>query len=404
MFTIDVYEPLAPPYTTLTPLSHIDLNPQITSLTVATSNPGGYGDLEVGMQAYMNDQGPEFMGLPQPIDLVPYAHVVVRAGQHRAFEGRVMGADRNNAGLYSGFYAQGYGLAAIADQYIISSEISKKRSGVIVQEAIRDAAPLLVFNPATFVDPGVYHSKSEYTALYPQDIINAIIREGGQIFAGITTTAGGLGANAAAGAWDWLVYEDRVIQFTPRLPPAGTPADPVDWWLPFDSRVQWHEDYMPLVGSVQVRYQSLDAAGSAEVITPAAIDPTFERRFKLMRSAMIEGGPMAKAAAETFASTYLANMNDIAVSVQVTLAQQQSVQKPPGGDLLPPWMVRAGDWLQIGGEPPLPVIHTQYDAFSEVLTIECGQPLPRGSHLVRTLSRVANHIVRKTNPVTGGRA
>lgn len=408
MFNLAIFQPLQVGKP-LEPIIDIDLNPDIAECTFSTVNPGGYGTLDLRLQMYVQGQGPEFRGLPQPLNLVPFAHVELRNGQYVAFEGRVMGIDRNNAGLYSGFQAMGYGLEALGDQYIISGETGKKTSGAIIQDVISDAAPLLVIdpnNPAMWQDPGLYHAKSEYTALYPQDVVNAVIREGGKLFAGITTTAGGLGSSASAAAWDWLVYEGRRVKFTPRLPPAGTPDDPYDWWAPFDSRVQWHEDYHSMVGRVSIRFQNLDEAGSGENISPPAIDTDFEGRYKIVRSAIIEGGQMRGPSALTFAQTYLANQNTPAIAVNVMRAQLQSLQIPAygGSDVLGPWHVRAGDWLQIGQEPALPIISTQFDMMSEVLNIECGQPLKRGSLLVHTLTRVADHVIRHTNPITGARA
>lgn len=413
LFHLRLCQPLDPddPWAVPVPITYVDINPDVTALEWTTVNPGGYGALNVGMQPFLTDgaQGPDYVRLEQPAYLPPRAHVQLYAGAHLVFEGAVMAVNKNSSGQADGFIAEGYGLVATNDNYIESYEITPKTSGVILAEALFDAAPLLRIGPA-YVDPGVLHQKSEFHALYPADIINQIVREGGAAYAGIVSNAGGASGDVSNGVWDFLVYEGRLVTFQPRLPPAGTPTDPIDYRITFDDRVtSWVEDYHKLCGQVGVRYTNLAGGGGATALTPRypALGDALYTRFKsiygFMRAAVIEGGAMQPASATTFAQTFIAERAQPSYAVRVVRAQQQGMERVGMPDM-PPYLVRAGEWVAIGDQDPLPIVQTSYDAFTATGTYDLGDSLPHGLVDNRTLHRIAAHVVRGTNPTTGARA
>lgn len=409
LFHLRLCAPLDPddPDAALVTIAEQDINPEVTSLEVTTVNPGGYGALNVGMQAFLTDgPGPDYTRMETPAWLPPRAHVELYAGSFPVFEGAVMVVNKNSSGRADGFIAEGYGITSVNDNFIESVEVTPKTSGVILAEALRDAATLLRIGP-TYVDPGVLHLKSEFHAMFPGDVINQIIREGGAAYSGVVSNAGGASGDVSNGVWDFLVYEGRQVVFRPRIPPAGTPDDPIPYHVPYDDRItSWVEDYHKLVGQVAIRYK---LASGATTLTPrvpgfgTAPYQAFKDQFGFMRAAVVEGGTMTDAGATTFAGTFLAQRSQPSYAVRLVRAQQQGMEQTGGPDI-PPYLVRAGEWVSIGDQLPLPIVQTTYDAFSEVLTVDCGDALPHGLVDLRTLHRVASHVIRGTNPVTGARA
>lgn len=401
MYSLTISSPLQYPGQTPARTTYLDLAPDMATCVVTTADPGGFATLDMQFQRGIFGAGAEFAALEAPHDIGAFHHVELRVGQRLLHAGRMMAIDFNDSGNISGFESVGYGIAAIADNFIESVEQSKKTGGTIVREVLQQYAPLLRLGPS-FIDPGTLHSKSEYHALFPTDVINALIREGGAAFSGVVTNAGGAGGDVSNGSWVWLVYEDQIVQFYPRLPPANTPIDPVNYAINFDHRVQWHEDYRNLVGEVAVRYTNLDG-NSVTTLSPRFTNPTFKRRYGFMRSAVLEGGKMRSASAEQYAQTYLANRAEPGYAVAIERAQQQGMSRPYGGVEIYPWLPRSGEWLTVGDKQPVPLIHTQYDFAGEVATYECGAPLPGGSNLMRTMTRVMGHVLRGTSAITGAR-
>lgn len=384
MFHLAIYKPL-PNGGPGSPLTTVDISPDITGLRWSTSLPGGFADMEVGLRR--NSGGASmYTGLVQPLDIAPFAHVQLWYGSFLCFEGRVMRIVRPG-GEIRGFSAMGYGITGLTDDFYISQDTTLKSSGFIASEVIATRCPLLVTGP-NFQDPGVLHARGEYDGYAPADIINAFVSEGGY----------------DGTVWDYYVYERREINLLPRLPPAGPPTDPPDYLIPFDERVEWSEDYTALYGQVAVRYTNLD--GIAENITPR-VPPTqntaFATVYGLSRATIVEGGKLHSGAALSFGNSYLGLKQVPAYSVQVTRQNLRGLEVPGGVDA-PPWTVRSGKWVGIGDQPFLPIIHTEYDASAQSLVVEAGSPLPSGSNLVRGISKVSNHVVRGTNPNTGARS
>ncbi len=165
--------------------------------------------------------------------------------------------------------------------------------------------------------------------------------------------------------------------------------------------MQWHEDYSKLVGKVVIRYTDLDGPG-ATTISPAIVDPAFVSKYGFLRGAVVEGGQMRANAAETFAQSFLATRANPAYAVRVLRTQRQGLRQPGGTDV-DPWRVRAGQWIQIGDQPFLPIMQTQFDCSAQTLQLDCGEPLPHGSNLMRALHRVTNAVLKGINPTTGTR-
>ena len=415
-FLLRICKPLNPSNPVLVPTAYLDIDPDITSLQWTTTNPGGYGALNVGMQASLTDSaGPDYVRLQTPVHLPPRAHVELYAGSTKVFEGAVMVLNKNSSGQADGFIAEGYGTVGTNDDYIESTEGVFKTSGTILREVLTQYAPLINFGPSwnnPLNDPGTLHQKAEFNALFPADVIDRILREGGTAIAGQTSNAGGASGDTSNGVWDWLVYENRLCTFQPRIPPAGTALDPIDYHIPFDDRITaWVEDYHKLVGQVGIRYSNLDAGGNSTALTPrypacgTPLYTLFGNTYGFHRSAVIEGGKMHARSAITYATNFIALRAQPSYAVRIIRAQQQGMERQGMVDM-PPYLVRAGEWVQVGDANDnivLPIVTTAYDAYSEVLQLDMGDALPHGLNDNRTLHRIAAHVLRGTNPTTGAR-
>jgi hypothetical protein len=378
MFSLMLYQPLSG-IGDLNPTSTLDLSPDATSIRWSTALPGGFADLEIGLERGLSYGSSEFTDVAAPIDIVPFAHVQLWYGSFLCFEGRIMRIVRPG-GVARGFSAIGYGLSALTDDFYQSISPQLTTAGAILRDIFSTRAPLIKVGPGV-QDPGTAHAPNEFDGMTPADVLNQLLSEGG----------------AQQTVWDFTVYEGRVANFFPRTYPF-TP----DYAIPLDSRVSWSEDYTQLFGQVAIRFS--DLVGTGTLTTPRVTDPSFKERFGLVRAAIIDGGKLRDSTAVNFANNYLnTTTNQPAFSAQVTRSQLQGLATPGGIDM-PPWLARAGQWLQVGAQPALPIIHTEYDAMSQTLTLEAGNPAPTGATMVRGLRKIGEHVRRGTNPNTGARA
>ena len=419
IYTVTIFQPLQPGQSRGAPTCMLDLDSDIVSLVFTTANPGGYGSLEVGLRRSYDGA---YVGLPQPVDIVPFAHIELTAGSRHLFEGRVVGLDKSAGGHASGIVAQGYGICGLTDDYVESYDQTRRSSGVLLREIMGERAPLVRVG-VQYIDPGVMHAKAEFHGMSPSEVLHQISREGGGATAGIGGHSG-----IESGVWDWLVYEDRIARFTPRIPPAGTAADPYAYLVPFDGRLAWHEDYEGLYGQVGVRYSDLDAGGPP-VLGTRYTDPTYQQRYGIQRAEAVNAGQLRPSAAASYGQTRLAG-RAVASYAMALIREGGAGLETPGGTDVAPWLVRSGEWVKAGDQVPLPILHTRYDAMSGTLEAEAGAPLPAvlahsaqsqrqvsGGHIgpssvvyhghgtqpARTRAITA-HLVRGTNPSTGSRA
>lgn len=331
------------PIPSTTPLADLDINPNITSIRVTTTLPGGFNTLDVGLLEY--ESGERF-NLPQGIRIVPGAHAVLTYGSITVFEGRVLNFNKRG-GWVRGFSAVSYGIHAVHDGYFTSSDTVLATSGEVLQQALAAAAPFLTPGGSdVFVDPGVAHAPQEFDGMTPGEIVDALSIEGGD--------------NGAA--WYYAVWENRTVTFAPLIEP-----DVPDYEVPFNENVQWEEDWTNVYNEVAVRYTIneqpyLTTYASTEV----PVDGFPNRRF------VVDGGELTTTAAEQLRDATLAKVSLPSVAARIVYQAQERVPRAGGGGALLP-LVRSGQYVQIGDERMLPITFTEYDCIEGTLTIELGE-------------------------------
>lgn len=417
-FSLTVYEPLdaasgnqdAPQE-----LTRLWLDDSQTSFHVITQLGAGYYTCQVGLPSSetmgaANPEGrrtgqqlgiPAAGWLPQPVDgLRQRAHIVLQAGSFTVFEGRVTTIFPGPGGFPSGFLATGYGVSAVQDDYFTSSSTTSTTSGVALAAALAQAAPLIRIAPADrFVDPGVTVRLNDYDLQYPSQIIQTI------------SQAGGNGT-----LYDFLVYERRVATFLPRTAPAVP-----QYHEPWSDRLQNAQELSDRMAStVALRYQ--DITTSAYAIESQSSDSFFaENGFA--RTEFIQGGQMTSGQASAYVMALLDLFARPEFSAQLVipgaplrddapLPSQAGIQRW-GGQIVPPWLVRSGEWIQlvedastqanVRGAGPHIIQRTEWISNGQT-TITIGTAIQDWVQVLKTIGDHVQALRAKIDPNTGGSA
>lgn len=337
-------------------VSEYDLNPDVTQLSYSTG-PGGFNGLTVGLR----DPGlPQFGFLPQPVALRGFNHVVLERNGVLVWEGRIMRPPLTG-GEVSSFTAQGYGTAALTDDWYASADGTKVSAGPLLAEILALTAPLLTVSPIAdeFVDTGIQYARSDFNGLPPSQVVQRMSTDGG-------------GQGGGDALWDFLVYNGRRATFTPRVAPPSLPGLAANsaatgpmYWIDFDSTVVWDPDYTDCVGDVTV------ADSAVPPLTYQAVSSTFADRFGFMRRVYLPLGTVDATVGTQHARTYLALHEIPMVACTVTRDAWCGLRLADGAEG-PLELVRAGQWMQVGTETPVMIVGTQVDANAGTLTVNAN--------------------------------
>jgi hypothetical protein len=311
-----------------------------------------------------------------------FGHVELWVDGARVWEGRRIQVSKDR-GFVTGITARGYAYVALDDAVFTSTSTTGVTSLGILQAVLAAAAPAIAqaTGPRVF-DPGIGHTLAEFTLKMPSQIVNQLAQEGG----------------AGDDAWDFVVGLDRIPSFTPRLPPS-LPDYHIGWGPAITTYL---EDDSDVYGAVTVQYTDLTSGASA--VTPTFIDNTFGQRYRgFLRGAVVNAsGSLSAASAAQFARTYLGTHGYSRVSAKLQYTGGEGPEQAVGGASQYPWLVSAGEWVQIGEELPSIIIRAQYDAGSAQLDLDLGLPLPYGlAELVHAFRIADQHYVNGTSPLTG---
>lgn len=381
-FHLHLFGPLERPGDALA----IDLNPDITMMRWASARPGGYTTLEVGLDP---DGSLSQMWLPRSIAAQPFQHVEIYAGRDLCWYGQIIVPNRGPGGEIVAFSAQGYGISATSDDFYTGTDTTTETTGGALLETILGlCAPNIQI--AQFVDNGTQHFANDFYEMYPSDVINQLLREGG---------------GAGNYPWDWLVFAGAfggamtlpAASFVPRIPPAQA-----DYWLPWAAVTDWKEDASALYSAIAVDYTTPKAGSDPGTRKLSATTTTEDvvNQYGRVRRKLVKGSTMTDSVAAQYQET--ARLRASVPDVQASLTLSGDDLLNAGGLAMPLYLARCDQWVQIGDWPvPLPIIQTQYDAFTDSLQLTLNS-YPSG--LLTTLletQAVAASTVRNTNPVTG---
>lgn len=375
----------------------IDTSPDAQTIQITSKAPGGFDSCSLGFEGarigggkglYLGDI--DYLNGLWDLTVTPGVALFGKDGPV-TFNGRVLRIDRTG-NWPAGCTASGYGFTGLNDYVNIAGSGPGGTSGTVLTGILNAGGVVRAAPPAYFIDPGVAHGNADYKYYSTSQIIDQIEKEGG--FQG--TQAGG------SALWDHFVYEAQLLQFVPRVPPVNT-----IFKVPNDSRVRWTDDYTDAVSHVYVRFTP-PAVGGAATPTPIVIgpvvSPTFLSKFGITRQILIEGGTLASSAAATqFANTYLALHQDSYVTCTISRDAGDGLDSAIGG-ALPPYLIRAGQWVQVGENAPLICTQTTYDGVKGTLQVTLNsQPLDLLSR-IRDLIRLSRYAVKQTVFPTGARA
>jgi len=376
----------------------VDLHPEITTLTWSTARAGGFQTLAVGYDhAAVASDGSEvtFSHIPYDVMVAPHFAVVrVSARNHCVYEGRIVRRDLGPMGLAS-FQAKGLGITATGDNtFIAPTQEDFYSSAQVMEIALKSCANNLIAigGPDLWQDSQIdHHMQVEFNRRQASQIIDQLARAGN------------------GGVWDFAVWERRggeqpftraVASFLPRTPPA-TP----DFWIPWSSAIQnWTEISENAYNHVTVSYTDADT-NINNLLTKQYDDSGLSDIYGIDRSITVPAGTICDRCADAFARTYLAQHR--LPSIQCTLALNgfHGLEAYNGGAEIPPYLIRADQWIQVADYPQiLPIVRTEYNASTGELTLEIGGPTPSYGNFTHELHRAHCAVAGGSNVNLGSKA
>ena len=420
-FLLTVYEPLDSATNVNAPQqigAGMWLDDSQTSFHVITQLGAGFYTCQVGLpssetmgaanpeaQRYGQQLGVPAVGwLPQPVSgLRQRAHIVIQAGSFTIFEGRVTTIFPGPGGWPSGFLATGYGVSATNDDVFNNYSPYLTTNGVFLGKVLGQIAPLIVPGPSDlFVDPGVTTQELNFVNMYPSQIISQFSKAG----------AGGT-------FWDFMVWENRVASFLPRLAP-GVP----DYLVPWDSRVQQAQIISDrMADTVKLQYSKINPDSANTTATETQTNSNFVSQNGWSHTEYISGGQLYADAASAYVAALLdlfAKPEFSATIIRNSAPLRDDALMPSSmgvetwsGQMRPPWMVRCGQNLQIDIEPssqdniavagPHIIQRTEWVSNGQ-LTITVGTPIQDWVAVLATIGDNLQDVRNKINPNTGGPA
>lgn len=350
--------------------------PEGTELSWQTQIPGGDVGGSVGLSEEPSRRRLAYM--PDPIDSVPFGHVEIRAGSNVVSEGRIVN-DAMVGGSVVGIEYAGY-FDALSDNYVEWTDQELTTSGRIVQRAIAAAAPLIRLGVgADFVDPGAYHSESEFDLEWPSEILENLAEEGG-------------GDDNVP--WIFTVY-NRLLRFVPYAAPASP-----EYTIPIDETVEITRDYEPLRTHLNLQYRTdnREDRGFIELH-----NPKIEADLGFVRRKPITASTRTATAAQQFLQTQRTKHSEPDYGATIVRTYNRGLEMTGGGER-PVWLIQSGEWVRLRGFGVLLIEQTDFDADSGELTITAGKPTR--TRLAKALQRAEEAEValhRKHDPVTKGR-
>lgn len=323
-------------------------SPQVAA-SFTTQLNGGFGRLNFGVDDYDSRLPPSMRENPvltEPVATMPMAHTVLLIDGVVAFEGR-LGTDYDLDGVMDSGKAFGYGPEATRDGF------SRKSMGgddmpasVLMRRVLAEAevATLLRMDSGDgWVAPDTAYSGREAWMTHPWNLLE-MLSEGAPVA--------------------WVVYEDQVLQLISTEPP-DLPKYHVK------SGVRRERSYLEMYTHVAIDVGSDDRPIIRELsskrLTPADIG--------IKRSMPLSSSSESVTARFQTAKKWLEGHDRPLIGSTITRVDWRGLELY-GGGVGPPWMVRAGEWVQVATGDLHQITHTAFDAWRGSLEVTLGPPLP----------------------------
>ena len=340
----------------------VHFDSELTAVSVSDAVPGGFGGLSLGYSPFL--QGETTSRLADPIDFVDLGHLQLYAGDERGFlvfEGRVQDIDSPTGLQATAVTATGYGvgtMAATTDMWYFQDAFDGELpigGGQLLREILKASAPLLtVGDKDAFYEPGGSYLRSGESGRYPNQVVDEVVK------------AGDFNNNQIL----FAVYEDRVVQMLPRVPPVDAITGEIiaDYYVPVDrNHVTWRRSGSLMVGAVAVQFKDPTTGTTGQ--TTVVVDPNFkDAHGGLMREFLVPSSSWTQEQAEFFGESYLQKYKNAVLTCMVNTDKTWTVFDRMGG-AIPYYMVRAGGWLQVGDQPPIMITSTRKDLRKETCAL-----------------------------------
>lgn len=362
------------------PLAQMDINPDITALTLTHTLPGGPNTLTVGMEEPERRAGwgASYAFLPQAIRTLPGAHVLVTVGGMDVWEGRLMEDELGPLGVQA-FIADGYGIAGANTDYYESTSAVATTTRTILREIIIAAATLInAGSDDQFEDPAVSHTRAEFDQMTLAEALDLVLSEGGN---GYVT-------------WDWWLEAGRRLALHPRTAPA-TP----DYVIPYEpGKVTIRNNYRDIISAAKVAYTS----SGVEFETAVDVREATVSQYGISRRVRIQADELSSTAAEQLRTAELERRSAPVTAITISRDPDDWLTTASGAPV-PHWSVMAGRWLQVADREPQIIVNARFDPLSG-LALDLGAPSRQSfaTYLAATCTEV-NKLVKGVNPKTGGR-
>lgn len=358
----------------------ISLDPTIVSAIVGSTMPGGFSELSLGLDPRKPLFGPMPMtSVPDPQEFRAFNDVEMSLGGHLMFRGRIVAPSLVD-GVINGLSALGYGFSATRDQYYSSSSSSSVTTGTILASILSDAAPLL--SQATgerWTDPGVLHAREEFDTMYLSGVLDQVHREG----------------DVQGNLVDWAVWDLPYLELGARQQPS-TP----DYVMDFDERVTaWNKNHADIRTGIAVQYT--DFTTGTVTTTSIAESSAALARWEVSRTQVLKGGTLTQTAAEALRDTALEQLQWPELRGRITLPWDSVIYRPYGAPVSP-YLIRAGEWLQVGEEESELILTCRHDITEEKTLLSLGTGSGDLGSVIAALQRDTQKRNEGLNPVTGG--
>lgn len=335
LFVARITDPLQPLAGT-TP-KRIPADVFVKSGTISTTIAGGYGVASLDIE-------------PDQRDLLPFnGHFeIFGPGGFKVHDGRAQQGELGGEDDVS-LTSNGYGICAVADQEIESSDTSVLNSDAIIARAIGQVAPLIRIASGTLWQ--------SCPLQYPYNHFS-----GSTLFEAINEIS-------QASLYDFMVWEHRIATFQQRIEPT-TP----DYLVAAKDCTKWGWDTEKQWTRVTVTYTPTDGTTSPAGPFPNVSGQTAQEiRYGISRRTTVNAGTTTYAGAAGFGENYLAQFSDPVITASIGPIQEIAT---PLGAMMPAYTVRPGQWVEVQRRGMAIVVSTSIDWETGATTIQLGNPEP----------------------------
>jgi hypothetical protein len=363
-----VYVKVREPLPGTSELAVIDeVNPNVTTVEIATESPGGYGTARVGLLAPDADYIGRYPSLTSSYKFRDKAHVEIEVGTFRAHEGIMQEWSAD----YDGFSSVGYGLVAGEWGNIEAGGTHLAGARPLLIEAIKDVD---WWEVGEITDPGSYRYWDDVHFQASSSVIDSIINEGDE-----------------DGPYSFLVYRNRRATVVAQVPPSRA-----HYVIGYDrSHMDLRYDASRCVDGARMTYTS--ASGAL-----AATDPYYaggvDRNATHLRVITLAGSSESGGLALQYLKSYVEYYSQPILSGSITYSDWDGPEGVAG------YRVQAGQWIEFVGRGTAMITSTTSNLSTGLTSIRIGPPPPATmAALLRKAIRTARRLERHLDPTTGQR-